>query len=65
MFSKLLVANRGEIAVRIITSCRRLGIKTVAVFSETDAASLAVEMADESIAIGPDPASQSPRKIRR
>ena len=59
MFSKILIANRGEIAVRIIKTCRRLGIASVVVFSEADADSLAVEMADESVAIGPPPAAQS------
>jgi propionyl-CoA carboxylase alpha chain len=59
MFSKLLIANRGEIAVRIIKTCRRLGIKTVVVYSEADADSLAVEMADEGVFIGPPPANQS------
>ena len=56
MFSKILIANRGEIAVRIIKTCRRMGIKTVVVYSEADADSLAVEMADESVLIGPPPA---------
>src|ERR1700712_4175336 len=59
MFSKILIANRGEIAVRIIKTCRRMGIKTVVVYSEADADSLAVEMADESVFIGPAPANQS------
>jgi propionyl-CoA carboxylase alpha chain len=59
MFSKILIANRGEIAVRIIKTCRRLGIATVVVCSEADADSLAVEMADESVLIGPPPAAQS------
>ena len=59
MFSKILIANRGEIAVRIIKTCRRLGIKTVVVYSEADADSLAVEMADETVLIGPPPAAQS------
>src|SRR3981189_454861 len=59
MFSKILIANRGEIAVRIIKTCRRMGIATVVVHSEADADSLAVEMADESVLIGPAPAAQS------
>nr|MEA2799648.1 propionyl-CoA carboxylase alpha chain [Phenylobacterium sp.] len=59
MFSKILIANRGEIAVRIIKTCRRMGIATVVVYSEADADSLAVEMADESVLIGPAPAAQS------
>ncbi len=59
LFSKILIANRGEIACRIITTCRRLGIATVVVYSEADADSLAVEQADEAILIGPAPAAQS------
>ncbi|MBV9994423.1 MAG: acetyl/propionyl/methylcrotonyl-CoA carboxylase subunit alpha [Caulobacteraceae bacterium] len=59
MFSKILIANRGEIAVRIIGTCRKMGIATVVVYSEADAGSLAVEMADESVPIGPPPAAQS------
>jgi propionyl-CoA carboxylase alpha chain len=59
MFSKILIANRGEIAVRVIKTCRRMGIKTVVVYSEADADSLAVEMADETVFIGPPPAAQS------
>ena len=59
MFSKILIANRGEIAVRIIMTCRRMGIATVVVYSEADADSMAVEMADETVFIGPPPASQS------
>src|SRR5580765_3668999 len=52
MFTKILIANRGEIAVRIIKTCRRMGIATVVVYSEADADSMAVEMADETVAIG-------------
>ncbi|MGE5501528.1 MAG: acetyl-CoA carboxylase biotin carboxylase subunit [Ignavibacteriales bacterium] len=59
MFSKILIANRGEIAVRVIKTCRRMGIKTVVVYSEADADSMAVELADESVFIGPPPASES------
>ena len=59
MFSKILIANRGEIAVRVIKTCRRMGIKTVVVYSEADADSMGVEMADESVFIGPAPASES------
>ncbi|CAN5237538.1 acetyl/propionyl/methylcrotonyl-CoA carboxylase subunit alpha [soil metagenome] len=59
MFSKILIANRGEIAVRVIKTCRRLGIATVVVYSDADAGSLAVEMADETVHIGPSPANQS------
>ncbi len=59
MFKKILIANRGEIACRVIKTARRMGIKTVAVFSEADKDSLHVEMADEAVAIGPAPATQS------
>ena len=59
MFEKILIANRGEIAVRIIRTARRLGIKTVVVYSDADRDSLAVDMADESVAIGAAPAAQS------
>ncbi len=59
MFEKILIANRGEIAVRIIKTCRRMGVKTVVVYSDADADSMAVEMADEAVRIGPAPASES------
>jgi propionyl-CoA carboxylase alpha chain len=59
MFDKILIANRGEVAVRIIRTARRMGIKTAMVFSEADRDSLAVEMADEGVFIGPSPAAQS------
>jgi propionyl-CoA carboxylase alpha chain len=59
MFKKLLIANRGEIACRIIRSCRKLGIATVAVYSEADADALHVQMADEKVFLGPPPAAQS------
>ena len=59
MFTKILIANRGEIAVRIIKTCRTMGIATVVVYSEADADSMAVEMADETVFIGPAPAAQS------
>jgi propionyl-CoA carboxylase alpha subunit len=59
MFNKVLIANRGEIACRIIKTARRMGIRTVAVYSEADEGALNVEMADEAVAIGPPPAAQS------
>ena len=59
MFKKILIANRGEIAYRIIRTARRLGIKTAAVCSEADARALHVEMADEAVLIGPPPAAES------
>jgi propionyl-CoA carboxylase alpha chain len=59
MFKRILIANRGEIACRIIRTAHRLGIETVAVYSEADRDALHVEMADHAIAIGPGPASQS------
>ena len=58
MFKKILIANRGEIALRIIWACRELGIRTVAVHSEADKDSLHVKFADEDICIGPARASE-------
>lgn len=59
MFSKILIANRGEIAVRIIRACKEMGISTVAVFSTADAEALHVNLADECVCIGPSPVNQS------
>ncbi|MGB2705577.1 MAG: acetyl-CoA carboxylase biotin carboxylase subunit [Candidatus Omnitrophota bacterium] len=59
MFSKILIANRGEVAIRVIRACKELGISTVAVFSEIDADSLHVKFADEAVCIGKAPASDS------
>ncbi len=59
MFKKILIANRGEIACRVIKTARKMGIKTVAVYSDADRDALHVEMADEAIHIGPAPAAQS------
>ena len=59
MFKKLLVANRGTIAIRIIRACRELGIPTVAVYSTADKDALHVRMADESVCIGPPAAEDS------
>ena len=65
MFEKILVANRGEIAVRIIRACKELNIRSVAVYSEADANSMHVQMADEAICIGKSPSSESYLRIDR
>src|SRR6201999_528265 len=65
MFDKILIANRGEIALRIIRACKELGIKTLAVYSEADADSMHVQLADEAICIGKAASSESYLKIER
>ncbi|GGC80734.1 acetyl-CoA carboxylase biotin carboxylase subunit [Flavobacterium lutivivi] len=63
MFKKILIANRGEIALRVIRTCREMGIKTVAVYSTADAESLHVKFADEAVCIGPAPSKESYLKM--
>ena len=59
MFKKVLIANRGEVALRVLRTCRELGIETVAIHSEADSEAMHVKLADESVCIGPPPVSQS------
>ena len=59
MFKKILIANRGEIALRVIRTCKEMGIKTVAVYSKADTESLPVSFADEAVCIGPANSAQS------
>ena len=65
MFSKILIANRGEIALRVIRTCREMGIKTVAVYSTADRESLHVRFADEAVCIGPPQSSESYLSVPR
>jgi len=65
VFSKILIANRGEIACRVIKTCRKMGIATVAVYSDADQDALHVEMADEAVRIGPPPSAQSYLQVER
>ena len=65
MYKRILVANRGEIALRIIRACRELGVETVAIFSEADRGAAYLELADEAFCVGPSKGADSYRKIDR
>ena len=65
MFDKVLIANRGEIALRVLRACKEIGIATVAVHSTADADAMHVRLADESVCIGPPPAAESYLNIPR
>src|SRR5437667_1716470 len=65
MFKKILIANRGEIACRVMRTARRMGIRTVAVYSDADADALHVREADEAVRIGPPPSTESYLRIDR
>src|SRR5437016_14359184 len=65
MFEKILIANRGEIAVRIIRACKELNIRTVAVYSDVDANSMPVQLADEAICIGKAASTESYLRLHR
>ena len=65
MYKKILIANRGEISLRIIRACHELGLKSVAVYSTADKFSLHVKFADEAVCIGPPPSSESYLNIPR
>ena len=65
MFSRILVANRGEIALRIIRACRELGVQTVAVYSQEDADAAYLQLADDAVCVGPGPATESYLNIPR